>query len=167
MMSANEFFDFGPEPPWLVDACEGEVLGQNFELEFSLYHGEASSSSAPFHELNDSGGAGPSNSSMQMDLDEDDVSRPSDFSSMVNNPRQEFERFLQDGNFGGTQSVRPPVGLSVEREQQQQQQQRFLRTTSFTLNGPTNRVPTRTHAPPSPAADQFFRACKKRKRSYA
>lgn len=150
MMSANEFFDCGPEPPWLVDACGEEVVSPNSELEFS-YH--LSYSSAPHPELNHGTEAGPSNSAINMDLDEETGLNDHSFAY---DHRQELDGLLQDVN-SGIQSVRPAVPLSVE------QQRSWL--SGVTPNVP-NRVPTRGLAP-APALDLFFRACKKRKRSHA
>lgn len=148
-MSASEFFDCGPEPSWLVDACEGEIASPNFGLEFSLQ--TEASSSTPFLELNHSAEAGPSYSAMELD----EVTLPNDL-SFAHNPGQEnFIRFVQDVHFGD-RSVRPPVAVPLE------QQSSWLNR--VTTNVP-NRVPTRRLPPPS--SEQFFRACKKRKRSCA
>lgn len=149
-MSASEFFDCGPDPPWLVDACEGEIVSPNFGLGFSLQ--TEASSSTPFVELNHSTEAGPSISAMELD----EVAHPNDPSFFAHNPRQEnFNPFLQDANVGD-RSVRPPVAVSFE------QQRSWL--SRATPNVP-NRVPTRRLPPPAP--EQFLRACKKRKWSYA
>lgn len=156
MMSANEFFDCGPEPPWLVDACGGEVVSPNSELEFSYQ--APSSSSAPYLELNHgTEEAGPSNSDMHMDLDEEE-SRPNDAAPFAYNHhhQQEFQLVRQSVT-SGIHSVRPATPLSLE------QHRTWL--SPVTPNAPI-RAPTRMLAP-APAADNIFRACKKRKRSYA
>lgn len=151
MMSACEFFDCGPEPSWLVDACEGEVLAPNFGLQFSRL--DEASSSAPFNrELNHSSSeAGPSDFAASMELDE--VAHANE-PSFAHNPRPELERFPHQGHIG-VQPLRPTGGVSFR------QQGSWLST--IAANVP-NRVATRRH--PAPAAEQFLRASKKRKFGY-